>query len=171
MEFKQDETMVGTQETSAMDTQINMQPVQSEWGQYAGENEQYSGTYNQTRMSKKEFYKQPSMKKIRGNINACGIFSYISATLTFLVNVVLVSNIFGMLDVILIAGLGMGVQLGKSRVCSIILLAYACLNTIYTLIATGRLGGYLILICGIIAVMETFKFHKAWAEYEKTGIA
>lgn len=164
MEFKPDEPVMETQAAGS-------QPAQNEWGKYDGWNEQNGEPYvsNQARMSKKEFYKHPSMKKIRGNINACSIITYLCAALTFVVNVLLTENLAGIVDVLLLFGMGLGIQLAKSRVCSVILLVYAGINTIYMVITAGRLGGYLILICGIYAVMETFKFQKAWSEYEKTG--
>ena len=174
LHFKEDETS-GTsdakfgQENQTVNT--DSQPVQNEWGQYDGWNNQNDEPYisNQSRMSKKEFYKQPSMKKIRGNINACGIITYICAAITFLANILLTQNLAGIVDVLLLLGLGLGIHIGKSRVCSVILLVYAGFNTIYMIVTTGRLGGYLILICGIYAVIETFKFQKAWSEYERTG--
>ena len=120
-------------------------------------------------MSKAEFYKQPALKKNRSNITACAVVAYFCAACTFIVNVVLAHNIFGMVDVCLLLGLGLGIHLGKSRVCAIILLVYAGINTIYILLTAGRFGGYLILLCGIYAVIETFKIQKAWKEYELTG--
>jgi hypothetical protein len=34
-------------------------------------------------------------------------------------------------------------------------------------LATGRFGGWWILIIGIFAAIHTFKFHKAWKEQKE----
>lgn len=176
MELKQDDKVQNTimeQKTDvyAAPASGETQSGENEWGKYAGWNDQSENPYvsSGARMSKAEFYKQPALKKNRANINACAIITYICAACTFLINIVLVNNVSGMLDVCLLLGLGLGIHLGKSRVCAIILLVYAGINAIYTIVLTGRLGGYLIIICGIYAVIETFKLQKAWKEYELTG--
>lgn len=175
MELKQEkpelDTVVSQTDEYAAPKADGTQQGESEWGRYAGWSDQSDSPYVNSggRMSKAEFYKQPALKKNRSNITACAVVAYFCAACTFIVNVVLAHNIFGMVDVCLLLGLGLGIHLGKSRVCAIILLVYAGINTIYILLIVGRFGGYLILLCGIYAVIETFKIQKAWKEYELTG--
>ncbi len=120
-------------------------------------------------MTKKEFLKQPECKKCAGNINGAAITLYICAGLSLVLNV-LASNILGLLDVLVIVGLALGIHLAQSRVCAILVLAYAIYNTIYMIVATGKVGGYLIIIAAVYGVMATFQFQKAWKNYQQNGM-
>lgn len=124
MELKRDDER---QDASVPKTDIyaatktgEMQQGESEWGRYDGWIDQSDSTYVSSgeRMSKAEFYKQPALKKNRANLTACGVIAYICAAITFIVNVVLIHNIFGMVDVCLLLLLGLGVLFGeKSCLC------------------------------------------------------
>lgn len=147
-----------------MQGQFNGQPNPNMQGQFNGQ------PYGGAPMSKDEFYKHPALKKCRGNINGSAIIMYICAGITFIINVLVASNIFGLVDVFILVGLALGIQLGKSRVCAIISCVYAAFNVIYMIIATGSAGGYLVLIAAIYAIIATFQYHKAWDTYQKTGM-
>lgn len=123
----------------------------------------------QPMMSKKEFYKHPNMSKVRKEITACGIIWYVLAGINFLLQVVYMQYIPGLLDVVLMLGLGLGVHLAKSRVCAAILTAYAVINTVILIIA-GTGNGALILIAAIFSLIYTIKFQSAWKKYQKTGV-
>ena len=71
---------------------------------------------------------------------------------------------------ILFVGLGLGIHLGQSRVCAILLTVYGGLNMIVSIMEKGRFGGWLFLLVGIDGIIYTFKFHKAWKQYKNTGI-
>lgn len=150
--------------------------AQQPYGQQAQNTQAYGQQFYQAqpvqmaRMSKNEFYKHPANKKHHGNIMGCSIFLYICCGLTFLVNVVLSGNIFGIVDVLILLGLALGIQIGKSRVAAVVLCVYSVFNLIFMLIATGRPGGYLIVIAAVYAIIGTFQFSKAWAEYQRTGM-
>ena len=120
-------------------------------------------------LTKKEFYKHPVMKKARGNINSAAIITYICVVATFLLSVILFQNVFGMVDVLLLLGLGLGIHIGKSRACAGVLMGYSLFNVIYMIITTGQLGGYWIVIAAVVALMGTCSFQKAWKEYSTTG--
>ena len=98
----------------------------------------------------------PEIKKIGSEINVCAIVSYIVAGLSLVLGLV-VGNYGIILDVLIVAGMGLWLQLGYSRAAAIILLVYAALNCIITTISTGSFSGYLILILGIFSVIYTFK--------------
>lgn len=117
---------------------------------------------SQAPLTKKEFYKHPNVASVRSQIVGAGIFCYISAALSL----VFAGSI---IDALLILGLGLGIHLGKSRVCAIILTVYAVFNMIVTLLE-GTLSGWLILLAGIYAIIYTFKYQSAWEEYQKTGV-
>lgn len=88
-------------------------------------------------MTKDEFYKHPNIASVRSQIRDAGILCYVVAGIS-LVLPFLSGNPFGaLLDVLLIVGLGLGIQLGKSRVCAIILTVYGAFNTIIITLANS----------------------------------
>lgn len=121
-------------------------------------------------MTKSQFSKHPNMKKCRSNILGSAIILYVCAAITFLLNVVVMKNIYGMADVMILVGLALGIQLAKSRVCAVIIMIYSILNVFYMIIETGRIGGYLVVIAAVWAVVYTFKFQDAWQTYLRTGM-
>lgn len=140
--------------------QTNMQ------NQYGMPQSMYAGT---TRMTKKEFDQCESIKPIAKNIMASAIIAYVIGAISLVANVILGGNVFGILDVVIVVGLGLGIQFVKSRVCAVILGVYSVFNLIYMLVLTGRPGGWLIIICAVYAIMYTFKYQKAWNAYQQTG--
>lgn len=118
---------------------------------------------SQAPLTKKEFFKHPNVASLRSQIIGAGIFCYISAGLSL----VFADSI---IDALLILGLGLGIHLGRSRVCAIILTVYSVFNMIIMILLEGTLTGWLILLAGIYAIIYTFKYQSAWAEYKKTGV-
>lgn len=154
---------------SGQPQQSDQQPAaagQSQPGQpFAGTSQQFAAP----KMTKKEFFHHPDMKKQRTNINTSGICMYVFAGVTLLVNVILASNPQGLLDVLLLAVLGLGIQLGKSRVAAVLACIYSIFNMVYMLAATGKVSGYLIVLAAVYGTTATFQFQKAWKEYQASG--
>lgn len=117
---------------------------------------------SQTPLTKKEFYNHPNVASLKSQIRGAGIFCYFSAGLSL----VFAGSI---IDALLILGLGLGIHLGRSRVCAIILTIYSVFNMIIMILLKGTLTGWLILLAGIYGIIYTFKYQSAWAEYQKTG--
>ena len=115
-------------------------------------------------MTRTEFFKSDEMSKIRKNIITCAVSAYVIAALSLALNIFLLDNPSGIIDSILMVVLGLLIQLLQSRVAAIVLACYAVLNMILVSIATGRFGGWWILVVAIWSVVYTFKFHKAWKE-------
>lgn len=145
----------------------NMQYAQNpQYGQY----NQY-GQYGQqgyTQMTKNDFLELPAMEKQKKNVKACYIICYICAVLSLVISIA--AGQINIVDPIILAGLGLWIQFGKSFVAGVLLLAYSIINVIYLIVATGQFGGYLIVIAGIYAVITTYKINKAYKEYKNTGI-
>lgn len=117
-------------------------------------------------LTKKDFLKLPAMKSCKSNINACGVLLYILGA----VNIALAVFMKTLpLDGILLIALGLGIHLGKSRVCAILCAAYSIFNVIYLTATTGKAGGWWIVLIGFDAVYYTFKYHSAWNKYKKDG--
>ena len=117
-------------------------------------------------LTKKDFLKLPAMKSCKSNINICGILLYILGA----INIALAIFMGTLpLDGIILILLGLGVHLGKSRVCALLCAAYSIFNVIYMVVSTGNVAGWWIVVIGIDAVIYTFKYHSAWNNYKKNG--
>ena len=136
-------------------------------------NQQYDMPENQyistTRMTKKEFDQCAKIKTITKNITFSAVLMYIVGLISLFTNVVVAGNIFGIIDIVLVVGLGLGIQLAKSRACAVIICTYSVINFIYMMILTGMPGGWLILVCAVYAIIYTFKYQNAWNRYQQTG--
>lgn len=122
------------------------------------------------KMTKKEFFKLPGLKNCRTNILTCAIILYICAAATgALAFIDWEHSALSLLDAALLLGLGLWLQIGKSRVSAIIAAAYGVLNVVMTMIAAGRLQGWWIPLAGIWAIVYTFKIQKLWNQYQESG--
>lgn len=126
------------------------------------------GPVSQPGMTKKEFDKHTNIVNVKKQIAGMGIACYIIAGINLILMFALQYD--NLLDVLLILGMGLGIHLAKSRVCSIILTVYGGINVIVMVVLTGKAGGWWILVVGIYAIINTFKYQKAWTEYQQTGI-
>lgn len=118
-------------------------------------------------ITKQEFINLPAMKPCKSNIITCGILLYVLGVINAVLQVV--GGIFPVDGFILVL-LGLGIHLGKSRICSILCIVYSAFNVIYMTVMTGRVTGWWILIIAIYATIYTFKYHAAWNKYQKDGI-
>ena len=121
-------------------------------------------------LSKKQFYAQCAGKKDKGNIRAAAILGYICAGVTLLLGV-LMQNYFIIIDVAIILGLSLGIHLAQSRVCAVLILIYSLINVIFSLLATGQISGWWLIIVGVCGIIGTFDFHKNYQNYLSTFAA
>lgn len=122
------------------------------------------------KLSRKEFLNHPNCRKYKSGIAASAIMLYFCAGLTLIFSVFVGGNIFSLVDVALVLGLALGLHLAQSRACGVIITVYSIINVIYMTILTGQPSGYLITIGAIGAMICAFQFHKAWNDYQRTGI-
>ena len=115
-------------------------------------------------MTRREFYKSSEMDSVRKSINGCAIAGYVVAALSLVANLLLLDNPSGIIDTILIIILSILIQTIQSRVAAVILCVYGVINMAIITMYTGRFGGWWILVVGVFAAINTFKFHKAWKE-------
>lgn len=114
----------------------------------------------------KEFLKLPENKNLNRQITVAAIICYISALATL--GIMAAAEQPGMiLDAIVVFVLGLLIHLTKSKVCAIILLAFAVINTIIILISAQQFGGWLLLIAGACSVSATFRLDKLWKAYQQ----
>ena len=90
----------------------------------------------QAPLTKQEFLKLPENKALKKQLNMSAVIggSYLS-----------------LIDAAILLGTGLGVHLKQSRVCAIILLAYAVF-------------GVPVFLAGAYAVISTFRLDKAWKD-------
>ena len=68
--------------------------------------------------------------------------------------------------IILVLACSLLIHLLQSRVAAIVLAAYAVLNVVVTSVSNGRFSGWWVALVGVYAVIYTFKFQKAWKDYQ-----
>ena len=139
---------------------------------YAEYDEPYVSTSTSTitrDISFKEFYQKHCSDSVKKNINGAAITLYVCSAITLLLSFAAtalgVDIMAAALDAFLLLGLALGIHIGKSRACAVIVLVYSILNCLYALIATGKMSGYLIIIAGVYATIYTFKARKEYKEY------
>ena len=133
---------------------------------YGSSQEQQNLDY---RMSMSEFMNQPALQSLRKNIIIESVIAYFLSAVIILLAATGVTNIYGIIDALIILGSTLGVHLGKSRVAAIIMTVYGAINFIMYMAANGKFGGWLYLILGISFISITFKINKIWENYKTTG--
>lgn len=116
-------------------------------------------------ITKEAFMNLPENEKIKKEIKSAGIMCYIFAGITAAL-MLSAGSMSAIIDVLLLVGLGLGIQLKQSRVCAIILCLEGALTMIMSLAGGGAPAGYLVLIAGVYAIINTFKLDKAWKAYQ-----
>lgn len=132
-------------------------------------NPSWSG-YQEPGLGRMAFYKHPNVSSLKKQLAGCGIAMYILAALNCVIYAATGDIISAVMAAVIFVGLGLGIHLGQSRVCAILLTAYGVFNMVVAYMASGRFSGWLFLLVGVYGIIYTFKFHKAWKQYKKTGI-
>ena len=113
-------------------------------------------------ITKREYYKNYADDSFKRQLKGSAILCYIVAGVTALMAVLI--NPLSLLDAIIVLGLGLGMHLGRSKVCAYIILIYSILSTLITLISTGTFGGWLLILAGVYAVITFSKGDKRFKE-------
>ena len=135
-------------------------------GQVVSDEDRMKEQYGDKKLTKAEFLDLPAMKSCKSNIVTCGIVLYVLGVINIGLQIYLGSF---PLDGIFLILFGLGIHLGKSRVCAILCTIYGVFNVIYMIATTGRVAGWWILLIAIDAIIYTFKYHSAWGKYQKDG--
>jgi len=114
---------------------------------------------------KKAFLQLPENKKFRSEIKGAAILGYVCAGVTLLLSVIVGGNLFGLIDIAILVGLSLGIQMTANKLWAILMTVYGGINLIITIALTGSLGGWLPLVAGIIALVYISKLDKAWDAY------
>ena len=114
-------------------------------------------------ISKRDYFMQyvPHFAKEVRNV---AFLCYVCAGLNALLSIFL--NPVGLIDSLLLLGLALGMHLGKSKVCAILILVLACVEMLIGIILVGSPGGVLWLIAGIWAVVIFNRADKQYKNYQ-----
>lgn len=113
-------------------------------------------------ITKREYIKGYAGDNFRRQLRNTAIVGYVCAGLNLVI--ALLANVYALIDVAIILGLTLGMHLGKSKGCAIGLLIYSIFSMVFNLITTGSLGGWLLLVLGILAVQTFSKAEKRYKE-------
>lgn len=135
-------------------------------GQVVSDEERIQAQAGGEPLTKKDFFQLPAMKTCKSNINLCGILLYVLGGINIALQIYLGSF---PIDGIVLVLLGLGIHLGKSRVCAVLCAAYSIFNMLIMLYTSGQVTGWWIIVIGIDAVIYTFKYQSAWNKYKQDG--
>lgn len=143
------------------------------------------------KLTKPEFIAREGNRKHRDRITISAIVIYVAAIIGIFAADFLVKTIESLNDYMvalggepydtsgymtsqilvsmIMIGLGVGIQMFKSRACALIGLAGSAINMIATFIAYHKLGGYYVFLAFCYATAATFTLANRWKEYEMTG--
>lgn len=114
-------------------------------------------------VSKREFIEKYASPSVKRDIKSAAITAYVCAGLTALVSIFL--NPFGVIDALILAGLALGMHLGKSKICSILILIFSFVELILGIVSTGTPSGLLWVIAGIAGVVAFSKIDKQYKQF------
>lgn len=120
--------------------------------------------------TKKEFLELPQNSKIKKELRSNAIICYVCAGISLALALFVLKQPTILIDVVLVLGLALGIHLKQSRVCAVLLCAYAVVNAIFGYVQNGKVSGYLILLAGIYSVITTFKIDKLWKSYRDGAV-
>lgn len=121
-------------------------------------------------LDRNEFYHHPDIKPLSRPLKVCGIVIYFLAFYNFGFYLFFGLYAQSLILLIVLMGIGLGIHLKQSRGWAVALLVLGIGNITINLVYAGRASGLLYLILGAYALGSTLSFHKAWNQYQKTGI-
>ena len=112
-------------------------------------------------VSKKEFFRKHAGESFYRNLRINAIIGYVVCGITLMTAVL---NPFLVIDALLLLGLVLGMHLGTSKVCAILITVYGVFNVVSGLLSAGIPSGWAVLIVGIYSWIV---FRNAEKRYRK----
>ena len=119
-------------------------------------------------VTRKEFFASYASKKALLDVRSGVTLCWICAVITLALGLYL-GAYSALIDVALLGGLALWLQKSKSRVCAWVITALGAYNTISSIISTGMLSGWWVLLAGIAAVIGANKLHKEYQAFVQDG--
>lgn len=113
-------------------------------------------------ITKREYIKHYAGDTFRRQLKGAAIFAYVLAGVNLLF--ALLASPAALVDVAILLGLGLGMHLGKSKLCAIGLLVYGIVGMVFNLIINGVFSGWLLVIMGVFSVMTFTRAEKRYKE-------
>ncbi len=122
-------------------------------------------------MDKKGFWEAHVPQKTKTYISWGVMAGFIYTVVIFMS---MLEVVLAFIPALIILGLTLGILLGRSRVCAVVLLAYYVLaETVAAyFIAMGIIEWLMVIVfsaCYVCGMLGTFEFQRYWRDYQKTG--
>lgn len=136
------------------------------WDAPGAQAQQPAGTAESREMTKKEFFRVEATEKVRKGVKSSAILCYVCAVITALAGLLLLKAPLMLIDAVIVLLLGLGIHVKQSRVCAVVVLVYSLISCVTSLISTGQLGGWLLILAGAYAVANTFRLEKEYRAWK-----
>ena len=120
-------------------------------------------------VSKKEFIEKYASPALRKSINSMAITCYILAAVSAVFGIAWTHNFYALIDVVILLALTLGMHLGKSKICAIILLIVSIIECVLTTINMGMLSGWWWIIASASAVASFVRLDKEYNSFLLEG--
>lgn len=138
------------------------QPASAAWGNPA--NVTANTVIDRKSVTKKEYIAKYAPANLKKNIKSAAIVCYVCVGISAIASFALFQEPFMLIDVAIYLGLTLGMHLGNSKVCAILLLIFSILECVLSVVQFGRPSGWWLIIAAVSAVST---FNKLGKEYNK----
>ena len=118
-------------------------------------------------LTKKEYLSLPENKKFARQILSAAMLGYFSAGVTLIVSVIIGGAYTTLADVLILFGLSLSLHLSAGVIWAVLLAVYGACSFVFTIVATGQIGGWIPLVAGVLATVLTVQLDKAWKAYKQ----
>ena len=121
-------------------------------------------------VSKKEFIEKYAPVALKKQINSAAIICYFCSAIT--IGFSFFTNeywYYSLIDVAILLGLTLGMHLGKSKACAILLLVVSILEVVLTVVSTGTVAGWWWILASFSAVSAFNKLGKQYNQFLMEG--
>lgn len=122
----------------------------------------FSASVNRQSVSKKEYIENYAPYALRKNIKNIAIMCYGLAAISAVSSIALTGTFLTLIDVAVFVGIALGMHLGKSKLCAILLLVFSIGECVLTTIMLGMFSGWWWIVLGILAVSTFVKLDKQY---------
>jgi hypothetical protein len=98
---------------------------------------------------------------------SAAMLGYFSAGVTLIVSVIIGGAYTTLADVLILFGLSLSLHLSAGVIWAVLLAVYGACSFVFTIVATGQIGGWIPLVAGVLATVLTVQLDKAWKAYKQ----
>lgn len=134
------------------------QPSSAAWGNPA------NMVIDRKSVTKKEYIKKYAPANLKKNIKSSAIVCYVCVAISAIASIALLGSPWMLIDVAIYLGLTLGMHLGNSKLCAILLLIFSIVECAISFYQFGTPSGWWLIIASGSAVST---FNKLGKEYNK----